>query len=359
MASPQEIRKGIDRNREYLGARYVHWNGVWPPNQRVFYDGRTKAPTPAEVKRDGILCSGELNLLDLLITGSSTNDAGTLWWERNLENRRPFDPNRVYPVGTVLGYPFARDNDGHVIVVSTEPDAQGRQWTIGADVPLGLSEQRTVLGAHKFFGLTYAGEMPGVGVIPLGKDPKLAGKTDKEKAEIIDRVFADIDGFPSVEYEPIGEVAMDVALNHTGPGNLWPSTAATVLEQESFGKNIFGADWGRIGRNVVPFARLPVTKERAKALVSKLRGDWSYANGIGPCQLTYPPFVFKAENLGGVHVVRNNLIVGFRHLNDLLNSYDYLSALEMYNDGTPARDPNNPYELQFAAKHLEWKRRFR
>lgn len=167
MATPDQIRAGLDylRSCANKSVRYVKWNGVWPPDQLIFYMRHAPAPPPEEVSRIGVLCSGAINLFWRSIEGKA--GAGTLWWEQNLVNTRPFEPGRRYPVGTILGYPFRRDNDGHVIVVSTPPNANGDQKTIGADTGNGLSENLTVRQAHAAFNLTYAGEIPGVGAIPL------------------------------------------------------------------------------------------------------------------------------------------------------------------------------------------------
>ena len=172
MASPQAIRAGLKHLRACidLGVRYVRWNGVWPPNQPIFYARLGPAPAPKKVHDRGILCSGAINLFNRAI--NEGHGWGTLWWQNNLANKRAFDPSNKYPVGTVLGYPFERDNDGHAMVVSTEPDSNGDQWTIGADTAFGLSERRTIRNAHDTFNLTYAGEIAGIGTIPLGQsDP--------------------------------------------------------------------------------------------------------------------------------------------------------------------------------------------
>jgi hypothetical protein len=169
MASPQAIEAGLRYLRSCikLGVRYVRWNGVWPPNQKIFYARQGPPPPPHAVHDIGILCSGAINLFNRAV--NEQHGWGTLWWQENLTNVRNFDPSKKYPVGTILGYPFERNNDGHIIIVSTEPDANGDQWTIGADTPFGLNEKRTVKNAHTTFNLTYAGEIAGVGVVPLGQ----------------------------------------------------------------------------------------------------------------------------------------------------------------------------------------------
>lgn len=128
---------GTSKSCIKLGVRYVRWNGVWPPNQKIFYARHDPPPPPHAVRDIGILCSGAINLFNRAV--NEQHGWGTRWWQENLTNVRSFDPSKKYPVGTILGYPFERYNDGHVIIVSTEQDANGDQWTIGVDTPFGLT----------------------------------------------------------------------------------------------------------------------------------------------------------------------------------------------------------------------------
>jgi hypothetical protein len=117
------------------------------------------------------------------------------------------------------------------------------------------------------------------------------------------------------------------------------------------------------GRSFVdnpPYCQVEVTAERVEKLIWNFnqppRGTGQ--NGVGYCQLTTMSFVLQAQELGGAHIARTNMIVGFNLLNDLLAKHDYLNALEAYNDGNGSfNDPENPYDVQFAAKHREWKSR--
>ena len=155
----------------------------------------------------------------------------------------------------------------------------------------------------------------------------------------------------------LGEQIVDVCRNHTGDDPLWVSTGCALVEQESFGKNIFGADWGTIGARRVPYAHLRVTPRRVRRLLAAIN-DGKPSNGVGVTQLTYPPLIREAEALGGAHVVRNQLIVGFNLLNNYLKTYDVLNAFEAYNDGNGrSNDPDNPYDLQLYQKARAWSRR--
>ncbi len=182
------------------------------------------------------------------------------------------------------------------------------------------------------------------------------GKTDAEKAQIIDSYFRKMNYFPSIPYEPIGSTIVSECRS-MGAGGLWVSTAAALVEQESGGKNVFGCDWGSRWTDQPPFCNAKVTEARVKALLKNIESGGG-ANGVGYTQLTYPPFVRQAEAMGGAHIGRYQMRVGFKLLNDLLAQYDYLNALEAYNDGNGRyNNPDNPYDIQFASKHRAWKDR--
>ena len=63
--------------------------------------------------------------------------------------------------------------------------------------------------------------------------------------------------------------------------------ACTMVDKESDGRNIFGADFGTIGVDEVPFARLPVTRARVQALLNHINAG-GLSNGVGLTQLTSP-----------------------------------------------------------------------
>lgn len=238
----------------------------------------------------------------------------------------------------------------------------GNQWVpygpIGANWPSGSTNPNTRqhfdhIHIQIFTGYKY---QP-----PPGKPPSFGEKSDEEKIEIIDNYFSELNQYPWVPYEPLGATILDVCRNETGSDFLWVSTGCALVEQESAGKKIFGCDRGpgenRENVENPPFCQVEVTRARLDQLLAYYERT-GRSNGVGECQLTYMPYIKQAENLGGAHIARNNMIVGFNLLNDLLARHDYLNALEAYNDGNGSfNDPANPYDLQFAAKHREWKRR--
>lgn len=182
--------------------------------------------------------------------------------------------------------------------------------------------------------------------------------SQRRMGDIADDYFRRMNFYPHIAYRNIGRRAVWICLNQTGDAHLWPSTGFACIEQESGGKMLFGADWGSIRVDRVPFCHLYTTDARVNALVSHVRnGGWS--NGIGLTQVTYGPYVIEMERLGGGHLAHVQMYKGFNILNDLLNMWPYLEALEAYNDGSKWNNPNNPYDREFAAKHTAWKARLK
>lgn len=178
------------------------------------------------------------------------------------------------------------------------------------------------------------------------------------RATIIDNYFKSKNYYPWIPYVSIGSMIIEEC-NRMGANGLWVTTACAQIEQESGGKNMFGCDWGNEWTYEPPYCQVKVTAERVRLLIANYH-EYGSQNGIGLTQLTYMPYVMQAQNMGGAHLPRYQMRVGFKVLNDLLNNYDYYNALEAYNDGNPRfNDPDNPYELQFEAKHLAWKERLR
>ncbi len=174
----------------------------------------------------------------------------------------------------------------------------------------------------------------------------------KRLASVIDGYFASL---PSTlgPYTPVGAAIVDEAKK----ANLHITSACALIEQESAGCNVFGADWGTRGAEQIPFAHLPVTKERAGKLISYVRSG-GVSNGVGLTQLTWRDFIFDAENRGGAHLPKNQCAVGFELLSGYYGKYPYLEAIGAYNAGeSNRRSVIHTYSAQFAQKHEAWRRR--
>lgn len=153
-----------------------------------------------------------------------------------------------------------------------------------------------------------------------------AALTDAQKVQAIDRYFAANYNEAAGQYEPIGKDILQ-ASKETG---LRLNRACALVEQESWGRNVFGCDHGP--RTSAPWCRQRVTKER----VAQLRRH-PLANGVGTTQLTVDEFVGRADALGGAHLPINQMRVGFSILLDYLNRYPALEAWGAYNAGASGR----------------------
>jgi hypothetical protein len=128
---------------------------------------------------------------------------------------------------------------------------------------------------------------------------------------------------------------------------------AALVEQESGGKNIFGCDRGSI------HCHLPVNRVAVRELLEYVDAGGT-SNGVGLTQITYPPLIRDAQALGGAHLMRNQLIVGFGLLAEFLAHYPYRSALEGYNTGRPwANDPLNDYDVRLVERRRAWTQRLK
>jgi hypothetical protein len=179
------------------------------------------------------------------------------------------------------------------------------------------------------------------------------------RAEIIDDFFREQDAFPHVPYQPLGTDLVREC-ESMGPDGLFVSTAAALVEKESGGKNIFGCDFGERFTTDPPFCQVEVTKERVKRLIDNFHQPppGIGANGIGVTQLTSMSLVEAAEGMGGAHLVRHQMRVGFGHLNRLIALFGWPEGAAAYNAG-----PGNllsvmdTYGADMARKERQWAQR--
>jgi hypothetical protein len=134
--------------------------------------------------------------------------------------------------------------------------------------------------------------------------------------------------------------------------------ACALVEQESGGRNIFGCDHRIEYPEEPPFCRVRVTAERVGQLLLHI-DEYGYgaSNGIGLTQLTYPPLIRMAEEMGGAHRPRFQCRVGFTELRNLIERYGTRTGLGIYNGG-PAH-PNFAYAWDVLEKRNEWRRRLK
>jgi hypothetical protein len=152
-------------------------------------------------------------------------------------------------------------------------------------------------------------------------------------AEIIDRYARAKDYLPWIPYAPVGQAIID-EVNRMGPDGLYLSTACALVEKESGFKNAFGCDHGAKWTNTPPYCQVAVTESRVKALIRNFyEPPVGGANGVGLTQLTTISRVQEAERLGGAHVPRFQMRVGFRYLNSLIAQLGWPAGAAAYNAG--------------------------
>lgn len=110
-----------------------------------------------------------------------------------------------------------------------------------------------------------------------------------------------------------------------------PALAAVLLLKESGGgRNVFGCDHGR-GR---AFCHEKVTREKVMRLL-----EADMANGVGPTQLTWPPYVVQANKAGGAWRPQVNMVVGFTIFKELLREEGSVwGAAKRYNGASEYAD---------------------
>jgi hypothetical protein len=181
------------------------------------------------------------------------------------------------------------------------------------------------------------------------------GVRDSAKVQIIDRYFANHYDWLG-PYEPIGSILVS-EVRQFNSKRINVARIAALAEKESGARNIFGCDWGPSWTEEPPYCRVPVTQDRVVALLLNIE-EGGGQNGVGVPQLTMKDFVIEANREGGAHVVRYQLRVAIRFLDSLLSRYDYLNAIEAYNDGNGrSNNPDNPYDVDFARLERHWKNR--
>lgn len=107
-----------------------------------------------------------------------------------------------------------------------------------------------------------------------------------------------------------------------------------MLENESSGRNIFGADPGGTALPRGWYNAL-VTEDRYK-VYAKRRNEGMTPNGVGPCQLTATFLQVAADRRGGCWVPKHNMEIGFAFLHGLILQHGVFGGFEAYNGSGPA-----------------------
>jgi hypothetical protein len=174
------------------------------------------------------------------------------------------------------------------------------------------------------------------------------------KAKVIDDYFRSLrPAWGHIPYENVGQIILDEAKR----AGLAPEAACALIEQESAGRPVMGCDHGRVGDRP-PYCHQQATRERVQALIRHIRAGGG-SNGVSWCQLTYPPFIYEAEGLGGAHLPAPNMRVGFKLLADYFGKYGTVGGAGAYNRGERARNDatGQRYARALLAKRDAWYRR--
>ncbi len=173
------------------------------------------------------------------------------------------------------------------------------------------------------------------------------------RAEIIDNYARNLNAYPHIPYQPVGRIMVE-EVERMGPNGLYLSTAAALVEKESAGRCLFGCDWGPKWTDVPPFCQIAVTEARVKALIRNINSGGGQ-NGVGLTQLTSIGLVKEAERLGGAHLPRYQMRVGFRYLNSLIAQLGWPAGAAAYNAGAGNwRAVIDTYGADMRRKEREW-----
>jgi hypothetical protein len=130
------------------------------------------------------------------------------------------------------------------------------------------------------------------------------------------------------------------------------AAAATCLEMESGGRNVWGSDAVQTGGAYVKGAE--VTREAYLAYRALQDAGQIDAQGVGPTQLTYPPLQRAADQVGGCWDWRANVLTGFRHLAQLQRAYGRAEGFRRYNGSGPMAEK---YKAKAEAAYARWRTR--
>ena len=122
------------------------------------------------------------------------------------------------------------------------------------------------------------------------------------------------------------------------------SRCLAMLENESGGRNIFGADpWDPAAYplgSALPaeWHEAEVTQHRYTIYKMRRRAGLQ-PNGVGPCQLTDPGEQIAAEHAGGCWIPLHNMAVGFTFLHELIKiNGSPWAGFRSYNGSGPAAE---------------------
>jgi len=150
-------------------------------------------------------------------------------------------------------------------------------------------------------------------------------------------------------FHPDDGIATHIVEQHEATG-LALSDCLALVEKESGFKNVFGHDPTSSIPERWKGSRVTWAKYRYYKLRRRSRG----AQGVGPCQLTWPGYQDQADAAGGCHKPGPNMRVGFRVLLGLIAKHGRQKGAAAYNGQGAIADA---YGHDFVRKQQAWHRR--
>jgi hypothetical protein len=155
-----------------------------------------------------------------------------------------------------------------------------------------------------------------------------------------------------IVYEEAKAAGYSMTLNEEGRLDI--ADACAMVDHESMGgQNIFGCDSGGI------FCNEHVTADRVQKLLRHIDNGGA-SNGIGLTQITYPPLIYEAEEMGGAHWPYIQCKVGFSLLYQMVEHLGYTYGIAAYNagEGNAQLGIDNGYFGKIMVKREKWKELF-
>jgi hypothetical protein len=134
--------------------------------------------------------------------------------------------------------------------------------------------------------------------------------------------------------------------------NVDVAVAATIMQKESGGRNIWGSDPVATGWFYVKGST--VTQAAYLDYRSAVRAGRIGRQGVGPMQCTSASYQDQADALGGCWDPVANMRSGLRGLGNLIRAYGLRDGARRYNGSGPAAER---YADDFMAKYAIWKAR--